>query len=150
MVKDSALSLLWLRFHPWPKNFCMPQAQPKQTNNNNNKQNRKKRTYSLFFLLLPYIPSPPHQPHPSDMARSIFSSCITVLICYSKLNHVVIQTTVTFQCNFLFSLELPLPCFLLCRVCHDLPKTEPKHSSGHLKHLLICSFIPSRLSILSS
>ena len=26
-VKDSALSSLWLRFDPWPWNFCMPQAQ---------------------------------------------------------------------------------------------------------------------------
>ena len=24
-VKDSALSLLWLRFNPWHGNFCMPQ-----------------------------------------------------------------------------------------------------------------------------
>ena len=27
-VKDAALSLLWLRFSPWPWNFYMPQAQP--------------------------------------------------------------------------------------------------------------------------
>ena len=30
MVKDSALSLLWLGFDPWPGNFCMLQAQPKK------------------------------------------------------------------------------------------------------------------------
>ena len=27
MVKDLALSLLWHRFDPWPRNFHMPQAQ---------------------------------------------------------------------------------------------------------------------------
>ena len=30
-VKDSALSLLWLRFDLWPRNFCMPQAWPKKS-----------------------------------------------------------------------------------------------------------------------
>ena len=29
VVKDLALSLLWLRLDPWPRNFCMPQVQPK-------------------------------------------------------------------------------------------------------------------------
>ena len=35
-VKDPALSLMWLRsllwsrFDPWPRNFCMPQAQLKR------------------------------------------------------------------------------------------------------------------------
>ena len=29
-VKDSALSLPWLRFNPWPRNFHMPQVQPKK------------------------------------------------------------------------------------------------------------------------
>ena len=33
VVKDSALSLLWLRFDSWPGNFLMPWVQPKQTNN---------------------------------------------------------------------------------------------------------------------
>ena len=28
-VKDPKFSLLWLRFDPWPRNFCMPQVQPK-------------------------------------------------------------------------------------------------------------------------
>ena len=28
MIKDSALSLLWLQFNPWPRNFCMPQLGP--------------------------------------------------------------------------------------------------------------------------
>ena len=27
-VKDPALSLPWLRYDPWPGNFCMPQEQP--------------------------------------------------------------------------------------------------------------------------
>ena len=25
-AKDPALSLLWCRFHPWPRNFCLLQA----------------------------------------------------------------------------------------------------------------------------
>ena len=29
-VGDSAWSLGWLRFAPWPRNFCIPQAQPKK------------------------------------------------------------------------------------------------------------------------
>ena len=29
VVKDPALSVRWLRFDPWPGNFCMPQAWPK-------------------------------------------------------------------------------------------------------------------------
>ena len=29
-LKDLTLSLLWLRFSPWPGNFHMPQAQPKK------------------------------------------------------------------------------------------------------------------------
>ena len=33
MVEDLALSLLWLRFHPWPGNFCMPGTQPRKKNN---------------------------------------------------------------------------------------------------------------------
>ena len=78
------------------------------------------------------------------MARSILSGY--VWLCYSELSHVVNWTTVTFLCNFLFSLKLSLPCFLLCRVFCDLQKTEPKHSSGHLNNLL-CSFLPSRSSV---
>ena len=31
LVKDPALSLLWLGFDPWPGNFCMLQAWPKNT-----------------------------------------------------------------------------------------------------------------------
>ena len=30
MVKDSTVLLLWLGFHPWPKNFCMPWEKPKK------------------------------------------------------------------------------------------------------------------------
>ena len=29
-VEDPVLSLLWLRFNPWPENFCMLQAQAKK------------------------------------------------------------------------------------------------------------------------
>ena len=29
VVKDSALSLLWLGFDPWPGTFCITQLQPK-------------------------------------------------------------------------------------------------------------------------
>ena len=29
-VKDSALSLLWRAFDPWPRDFLMPQVQPKR------------------------------------------------------------------------------------------------------------------------
>ena len=28
MLKDPALSLLWLEFDPWPRNFCMLQVCP--------------------------------------------------------------------------------------------------------------------------
>ena len=31
-VKNSALSLLWHDFNPWPGNFCMPQLWPKNIN----------------------------------------------------------------------------------------------------------------------
>ena len=31
-VKDLALSLLGLRFNPWPKNGCMPGTQPTKKN----------------------------------------------------------------------------------------------------------------------
>ena len=30
VVKDSALSLLWLGLDPWPRNFCMLWVQPKK------------------------------------------------------------------------------------------------------------------------
>ena len=39
MVMDLVLSLLWLRFDPWPRNFHMPQAWPK-------------RHISFFFFFL--------------------------------------------------------------------------------------------------
>lgn len=29
-VKDSALSLMWLTFDPWPRNYCMLQIQLKK------------------------------------------------------------------------------------------------------------------------
>ena len=37
-VKHSALSLLWLWFIPWPRNFCMPKEQP-------NKKKKKKKNF---------------------------------------------------------------------------------------------------------
>ena len=39
VVRDLALSLLWLRFNPWPRNFCMPWALPKK------KKKKKKRKH---------------------------------------------------------------------------------------------------------
>ena len=30
VVKHPSLSLLWCGFNPWPRNFCMPQVQPKK------------------------------------------------------------------------------------------------------------------------
>lgn len=30
VAKDLVLSLLWHEFNPWPRNFCMPQVQPKK------------------------------------------------------------------------------------------------------------------------
>ena len=38
-VKDSALSLLWLGFDPWPGNFCMPQVWAKTNKWTNKKTN---------------------------------------------------------------------------------------------------------------
>ena len=31
-VKDTALSMLWHGFDPWPRNFCMPWMWPKKQN----------------------------------------------------------------------------------------------------------------------
>ena len=40
-VKDSALSLLWLRFGYWPRNVTScGNDKKKQTNNNNNKKKK--------------------------------------------------------------------------------------------------------------
>ena len=33
-VKDPSLSLLWLGFHPWPGDFCMPWVPPKKKKKN--------------------------------------------------------------------------------------------------------------------
>ena len=33
-VKGPSLSLQWLRFNPWSRNFCMLQGRPKKTNKN--------------------------------------------------------------------------------------------------------------------
>lgn len=30
-IKGMALSLLWLGFHPWPRNFCMLRPWPKKS-----------------------------------------------------------------------------------------------------------------------
>ena len=42
-VKDPALLLLWYRFYPWPRNFCMLWAWLEKK-----KKKRKKRTISGF------------------------------------------------------------------------------------------------------
>ena len=51
-VKDLALSLLWRGFDPWPGNFRIPWAWPKQTNKQKNllikKIKKKKRGSSSF------------------------------------------------------------------------------------------------------
>ena len=55
MVKDPALSLqwlrslLWFRFDPWPRNFCLPQVQPK----NKKKKKKKKKKSERNVLLSP-------------------------------------------------------------------------------------------------
>ena len=55
-VKDLALSLqwpgslLWCWFDPWPRNFCMPQAQPKQTN-------KKVISKNIAFQISPVVSS---------------------------------------------------------------------------------------------
>lgn len=41
-VKDSAWSLLWCGFNPWPGNLCMPLAQPKEK--------RKKIYFELWVI----------------------------------------------------------------------------------------------------
>ena len=52
-VKDSALSLqrprslLWHRFQPWPRNFYMPQVEPKKKK----KKEKKKKVYNTFPTL---------------------------------------------------------------------------------------------------
>ena len=37
VVKDSALSLLWFKFNPWPRNFCMLSAAKKTPKNKQTK-----------------------------------------------------------------------------------------------------------------
>ena len=49
-VKDPELSLLWLRFHPWPGNFLMPWAQPKQK-----AKSKGKKCFRIYFTLLKII-----------------------------------------------------------------------------------------------
>ena len=44
MVKDLVLSLLWLGFHPWPKNFCMPGVRPKKKK----KKKRERKKVAMF------------------------------------------------------------------------------------------------------
>ena len=44
MVKDLALSLLWLRFYPWPRNFYMPWAWPK-------KKREREREREKYYVL---------------------------------------------------------------------------------------------------
>ena len=47
-VKDSAWSLIWFRFHPWPENVYMPWRSKKGTRNR--KKKRKKKDLSLLPL----------------------------------------------------------------------------------------------------
>ena len=48
-VKDQALSLqwfrslLWCRFDPWPRNFCMPRMPPKKKKKKKKKRKREKK-----------------------------------------------------------------------------------------------------------
>ena len=42
VVKDSALSLLWLGFDPWPGNFCMSRAWPKKKKKKKKKEKEKR------------------------------------------------------------------------------------------------------------
>ena len=48
-VKDSALSLLWHRFNPWPRNFCMPQTGLENKTKQKSPQN-KKQCSGKFWL----------------------------------------------------------------------------------------------------
>ena len=43
-VKDLALSLLWSRFDPWPRSFCILWVQPKP--------NRHSKNFVCFYLKL--------------------------------------------------------------------------------------------------
>ena len=45
VVGDSVLSLLWLRFSPWPENFCMLRARPK----------KKKRNSIILYVVVYYL-----------------------------------------------------------------------------------------------
>ena len=49
-VQGSALSPLWLRFDPWPRNFCMPWAWPKKEENQ--RQNKDVFRYSKAETLI--------------------------------------------------------------------------------------------------
>ena len=66
VVKDLALSLLWLRFDPWPRNFCMLQAQSEKTKQNKELFNIFPISYSIHRIysyvnlgLLPFFPVRP-------------------------------------------------------------------------------------------
>ena len=48
VVRDSALSPLWLGFNPWPGNFCMPWAWPKE-------KKRRKRKLRVIIKLRIYV-----------------------------------------------------------------------------------------------
>ena len=58
-IKDPALPLqqlglllLWRRFNPWPRNFCMPQCSQKNKNKNKNKtKQNKKITLNWFYYI---------------------------------------------------------------------------------------------------
>ena len=51
-VKDLALSLLWLRFSPWPRNFYMPQGRQKIKVKKKKKKRQHFRACPLTLLLI--------------------------------------------------------------------------------------------------
>ena len=76
--KNPALSLLWLGFSPWPRNFLMLQVQPPSP-----KRGRTKNyiVHSVFFSLVLWLFQTPN---------SIFHHCLTldsrpVIICKDSL-----------------------------------------------------------------
>ena len=57
-VKNPALSLQWLRlllwhrFNPWPRNFCMPWTKPKKKTNKQTKKKHQATTIPVFLRKL--------------------------------------------------------------------------------------------------
>ena len=50
MVRDSVLSLLWLGFDPWPRNFQMLKAWPKKKKKERERVRRSKNSGTAFLL----------------------------------------------------------------------------------------------------